>query len=305
MTPLCTSSRSNYRGAAILMVLAALMILSGSIIVWASYIRHTLAVSGQSYNGTEARAMAHSGLALAMHPLVNKETPALMIDSDNDPGFRVRMISEGAKLNVNFLLSGEEPAKLDLFKRWLESRDIEFQERERMVDCMLDWLDADNLKRLNGEEDSAGYHPPNRGRFVSVEEIADVAGTGPLTSQPGWKDNLTVDSQGPIDLLSADSTVLRLLPGVGDAAIDRFLQWRRGPDGLDGTLDDPPIKKLEEVQGFLGLNKTQWTALSGLIGPKDSTWQIISEGWSGKVVRQVSVVVLKGSQNPKILSWKE
>ena len=99
--------------------------------------------------------------------------------------------------------------------------------------------------------------------------------------------------------------MLRLLPGVGDAAIESFLQWRRGADGIDGTLDDPPIQKLEQVQAFLGLNKTQWNALGGLIMLHDTTWQIVSQGWSGKVVRQVSVVVRKEGQNPQVLSWKE
>ena len=293
------------RGAALLLVMWALFVLSAAVLVWAGYIRQTIAVSGQSYNDTEARTMAHSGIALALHPLVSKETPALAVESENDPGFRVRMLSEGAKLNINFLLAGEDARKIDIFKRWLEARGIEFKERERMVDCMLDWIDADNIPRLNGQEDGPGYHPPNRGRFLSVEEIAEVAGTEPLTSQPGWKDELTVDSRGPIDLASADFTVLRLLPGVGDAAIESFLQWRRGADGIDGTLDDPPIQKLEQVQAFLGLNKTQWNALGGLIMLHDTTWQIVSQGWSGKVVRQVSVVVRKEGQNPQVLSWKE
>ena len=65
------------------------------------------------------------------------------------------------------------------------------------------------------------------------------------------------------------------------------------------------IQKLETVQGFLGLNKTQFAALGGLIMLRDNTWQIKSEGWSGKVVRQVTVVVRKGSQNPQIVNWKE
>lgn len=305
MKPLRNTPDFSRRGAALLLAMWALFVLSASVLVWASYIRQTLAVSGENSNDTEARAQAHSGIAVAMHPLVNKETPALMMDAENDPGFRVRIISEGAKLNVNFLLGGEDPRKLDIFRKWLELRGIEFQDRERIIDSMLDWLDADNLKRLNGQEDTAGYHPPNRGQFLSVEEIAQVANTEPLTSQAGWKNDLTVYSQGPIDLASADSTVLRLLPGVGDAAIESFLQWRRGADGLDGTLDDPPIQKLEQVQAFLGLNKTQWNALGGLIMLHDSTWQIISEGRSGKVVRQVYVVVRKGSQNPQVLSWKE
>jgi hypothetical protein len=296
---------SRSRGAALLLVLWALFVLTAAVIVWAGYVRQTISVATETLNETEARAMAHSGLAVALHPLVNKETPALLSESENDPGFQVRMISEGGKLNINFLFAGEDPRKLDLFKRWLEDRGIEFQERERMVDCMLDWLDADNVKRLNGQEDDAGYHPPNRGQFLTVEEIAEVAGTELLTSQPGWKSDLTVFSQGPIDLGSADFHILRLLPGVGDIAIETYLQWRRGSDGVDGTIDDPPIQKLEQVQGFFGMSKAQWNALGGLIMLRDSTWQIISEGWSGKVVRQVNVVVRKGSQNPQILNWTE
>jgi hypothetical protein len=296
---------SGRSGAALLLAVWALFILSGAVLVWAAYIKHTLAVCGESYNDTEARVMAHSGLVLALHPLVTKETPVLMAESGSDPGFSVSMISEGGKLNINTMLAGEDPRKIDMLKRWLDSRGIGYQERDRMVDCMLDWLDADNVQHINGQEDSPGYHPPNRGQFLSVEEIAEVANTGPLTSQPGWKDQLTVWSQGPIDLSSADFDILRLLPGVGDAAISRFLQWRRGPDEIDGTLDDPPMQKLEQVQGFFGLNKTQWNALGGLIILRDNTWQIRSTGWSGKVVRQVTTVVRKGGQNPQILNWKE
>ncbi len=293
------------RGAALLIALWAIIVLTSAVLLWAAYIRQTITVSGESYNDTEARAQAHSGLAIAMHPLVSKETEALTMEQGNDPGFRVRMVSEGAKLNLNFLFASEDARKQDIFKRWLENRGIDYQARDRMVDCILDWLDADNVKRTNGQEDAPNYHPPNRGTFLSVEELAEVAGTEPLTSQPGWKDDLTVDSQGQIDLASADAHILRLLPGVGDLGIERFLQWRRGGDGIDGTKDDPAIQKLETVQGYLGLNKTQWNALGGLITLRDNTWQIISEGWSGKVVRQVTVVVVKGSQNPQIRRWKE
>ena len=293
------------RGAALLIVLVAITVLTGAILLWAGYIRHTMTVSGDTIHDSEARAMAHSGLAIAMHPLVSKETEALTMEEVNDPGFRVRILSEGAKLNLNFIFAGEDVRKIEIFKRWLELRGIDYQARDRMVDCILDWLDADNVKRTNGQEDSAGYHPPNRGQFLTVEELEEVAGTEPLASQPGWKDDLTVFSQGPIDLSSAEAHILRLLPGVGDVAIESFLQWRRGGDGIDGTLDDPVIQKLETVQGFLGLNKTQWQALGGLIMLRDNTWQIRSEGWSGKVIRQVAVVVRKGSQNPQILNWKE
>ncbi len=287
------------------MAMWAIIVLTSAVLVWAAYIRQTINVAGENLNDMEARAMAHSALAIAMHPLVGKETPALGVAEQNDPGFSVRLLSEGAKLNLNFIFQGEDPRKLDMFRRWLENRGIEYQARNRMIDCILDWLDADNVQRTNGQEDGSNYHPPNRGQFLTVEELAEVAGTEPLTLQPGWKNELTVFSQGPVDLTAADANILRLLPGVGDLAIDRYLQWRRGGDGIDGTIDDPVIQKLETVQGFLGLNKTQWQSLGGLIMLRDNTWQIVAEGWSGKVVRQVAVVVRKGSQNPQILNWQE
>ncbi len=299
------SKHLRRRGAALLMAMWAIIVLTSAVLVWAAYIRQTINVAGENLNDMEARAMAHSGLAIAMHPLVGKETPALGVAEQNDPGFRVRLLSEGAKLNLNFVFQGEDPRKLEMFRRWLENRGIEYQARNRMIDCILDWLDADNVQRTNGQEDGANYHPPNRGQFLTVEELAEVAGTEPLILQPGWKNELTVFSQGPVDMTAADANILRLLPGVGDLAIDRYLQWRRGGDGIDGTIDDPVIQKLETVQGFLGLNKTQWQSLGGLITLRDNTWQILAEGWSGKVVRQVAVVVRKGSQNPQILNWQE
>lgn len=298
---------STYKrsAAALLLALWAMFVLSAAVLVWAAFIQQTISVAGETQNDTEARAMAHSGIAIGMHPLVKKETPALQLKAGADPGFEVQLISEGGKLNINTLLANEDPKKLIVLKRWLENRGIDFNERERIVDCMLDWIDGDNLKRTNGEEDLEGYHPPNRNAFLSVDEVAQVAGTENLVKQPGWKDDLTTYSSGTIDLTSADAHILRLLPGVGDVGIERFLQWRRGADQVDGTIDDPPLEKLDQAQAFLGLDKNSWNALGGLIGLRDAVWRIKSTGHSGKVVRHVEVVVRKGGQSPQIIEWKE
>src|SRR5438477_11403556 len=112
IAPLKNSGR---RASVMMIVLGALMILTSAVLLWAAYIRQTITVSGESYNDTEARAMAHSGLAIGMHPLANKETPALTMEEGNDPGFRVRLLSEGAKLNLTFLFTGEDQRKLDIF----------------------------------------------------------------------------------------------------------------------------------------------------------------------------------------------
>ena len=292
------------RGSALLLVMWALILLTGAIFAWVAVIQSELALHGEANRDVEARAMAHSGLALALHPLVSLKTPALEEEVAPDLGFKVRIVSEGGRLNINWLLVGEEPRKLAILKQWLELRGLDFQQRETFVDCLLDYVDADDLKHLNGQEAEGDYHPANR-QLQSVDEIADVAGAAPLVTQAGWKDDLTIDSQGPIDLIAAPVEILRLLPGLGESRIAAFVKFRQGKDGLDGTIDDPEFKSLKDVQTFLGLGDAQFKELGGLVTIKDPTMHIISEGRSGNAYRQVEVVARKAGANPQILSWKE
>jgi hypothetical protein len=172
------------------------------------------------------------------------------------------------------------------------------------MDCLLDWVDADNVKRLNGAEDEGDYHPANR-ELQSIDEIVRIKGSEPLTSQPGWQDQLTLFSMGPIDLASADAEVLALLPGLSDAAIRRFVKLRAGVDGIDGTADDVQFKNLEAIQQALNLSRDQFEKLRPLITYQDPTLSIQSIGHSGDTSRKLEVVVRKGGAKPQILSWKE
>jgi hypothetical protein len=278
--------------------------MSVAVFGWVEFIQQDLKLQAQAARELDARAMAHSGAAIGLHMLVTQRTPLLDEEFSFDRGFKVRLVSEGGRLNIKWLLAGEEPRKLELFKRWLEQRGVGFKERDEFVDCLLDWIDADNVKHLNGVEDDGDYHPPNR-PFESLDEIEKVRGSAALTKTAGWKDQLTLDSQGPIDLSAAPVEILRLLPGLGEARIVRFVQYRQGKDGLDGTLDDNLFKNLQEMQTYLGISAAQFRELGGMVTDKDPTVHVTSEGRAGNVYRQLEVVARKGGPNPQILSWKE
>jgi type II secretory pathway component PulK len=292
------------RGSALLLVLWALLLLSAAVFAFAKWVQQDIQLHGEANRELEARAMSHSGLAIALHPAVTQQTPGLEETFPGGLGYQVKMVSEGGKLNIRWLLEGEDPRKITILKQWLEARDLTFDERERFVDCLLDWVDADNVHRLNGVEDDGDYHPPNRA-LQSVEEIAQVRGSEALTRTEGWKDALTIYSQGPLDLSSVDADTLRFVPGFSDANIQRFIQFRRGRDNVDNTEDDHQFKDLEAVRLFLGLSKEQAKAFGGLVMVKDQTLRITSEGHSANAYRRVEVVVVKTAGNPKILSWKE
>jgi hypothetical protein len=285
-------------------VLWAIIMLSAAILAWLEFMQTDLERSADSNREVEARAMARSGIAIGLHPLVSERTPGLEEEVLPGQGFRVRLVGEGGKLNINWLLAGEEPRKLDLLKLWLDHHGLTFQEREHLVDCLLDYVDGDNVKRINGAEDDQDYLPANR-PLQSIDEMEEVRGMEPLLRSPGWKDELTKDSQGPIDLSAADETILHMLP-IGEARIAQFLNRRRGRDGVDGTPDDFQFKNLKEIQSYLGFSDAQFKNLSGLVVHKDQTQRIISEGYSANLVRRIEVIARKGGgANPAILLWKE
>jgi type II secretory pathway component PulK len=293
------------RGSALILVLWALMLLSAAVMAWSLAIQDNIIRHATDNRAFEAMAMARSGLAIALHPAVSRQTPVPPEDLAPGMGFQVRIISEGGKLNLNWLLRGEEPLKLEILRKWLEQRGLKYQDREVFIDCLLDYVDADNIKRLNGAEDDGDYHPANR-ELQSVDELVRVRGTAPLTSQPGWQDDLTVYSMGPIDLDSASEQVLSLIPGLNAGRIQQFVKLRQGPDGIDGTPDDYIFPNVTAIQQFLGLTPAQFQAISGLVTYKDPTLRIISVGHSSDVTRQIAVVARKGTgSKPQILAWKE
>ena len=297
------------RGSALILSLWALLLLSAAVFAWVKFIQQDIDIASEANAMLDARALAHSGVAVAMHPLVSRMTPILQQRFARDRGYSVQLLGEGGKLNLNWIFTPPEnpdPTKIEIFKRWLERRGLSFQERQTLVDCMLDWIDADNIPRLNGAEEEADYHPPNRGAFLSVDEIEQIKGSKPLVSQPGWRDDLTIYSNpGNVDLQAAPLSVLEVLPNVGDERARRFIQIRQGPDKLDGTKDDYLFKDINEAMSFLGMSGPAAQQLAAFVTLDDPTVHILSRGQSGKVYRQVEVVARKvGGQN-QIFRWKE
>src|SRR5580693_864703 len=119
---------SRLRGAALLLALWALFLLSALVISWALDIDSRLTLSGNANRGLEAEALACSGAEVALHPLIKLDSP-----------------------NLNRLLAGEDPVHLEILRRYLEIKGIDLNERDRMIDCLLDWVEPNTGQHhLNG-----------------------------------------------------------------------------------------------------------------------------------------------------------
>ncbi len=292
-------------GSTLLLALWALFLLSAAVLAWARWIDGGLDELLDANLGLEARALAHSGVTIALHPQATRRTPALSAQPGPERAYEATIEGEGGKLNLNYLLQGENPERLGILRQYLALRGLSFDEQELLVDCLLDWMDADSLRRTHGAEEEAGYKPTNR-PITSLDELPLVRGSAPLVAHPGWREDLTLLSNGPLDLESAPAELIALIPGIGEARAEAFVRLRQGQDGEDGTDDDRIFNDLNEAAAAMGLGSEQLAAISSHISFRDPTVRIHSVGTAGKVRREVDVVARKvQGGNAQILLWTE
>ncbi|MBA2270938.1 MAG: general secretion pathway protein GspK [Chthoniobacterales bacterium] len=292
------------RGAALMLAMWALFLLSAMVVSWAIDIDQRLDLNGNASRVLEAQAMAASGGDIAMHPAIKPGSPLLRGGVSRSQTFEARITGEGGRLNVNWIVAGENPVRLELLRKYLEVKGIDLNERDRMIDSLLDWVDPDNLVRLNGAEDEGDYRPTNT-LLARIDDLKRVAGWADFTSQADWDSELTVNSTGPVDLAWASRDLMLALPGMTEPVVDQFIQLRSGPDEMQGTDDDPEFKTLDDVRVALGFTTEQYKAIAPLVGFKDQFVRVVSVGKSGDVTRVVQMVIRKAGNVPQLITWKE
>jgi hypothetical protein len=298
-------------GAALLLALWALFLLSAMVIAWALNINSRLAYSSNANRMLEAEAMASSGANIALCREISPSSPNLHRQMEDGERYDVQITGECGRLNLNFLTQGEDPNKLRILRQYLNLKGIDINDLDVMIDSLLDWVSPTaGLQHLNACPESDDYHPAHA-PLTSMDELKKICGWAEFTSKPGWDEDFTVvGTCGAIDLAYASRDVLRAL-GIPDDFVDRFLQLRRGPDGIDGTADDAQMDQ-QAAFAMLGLNaaKLPLGGIQNLVVFKspNAVFRIVSAGKSGDVTRSVEMVVQKqvlGIGHPQVFSWKE
>jgi hypothetical protein len=327
------SSNSKLRsGAALMLALWALFLLSAMIISWALDINSRLVVSGNASRVLDAEAMASSGAEVALTREISPSSPNLHRQMGSRQSYDVQMTGECGRLNLNFLIQGEDPTKLAILRQYLTLKGVELNDLDTMMDSLLDWVSpGKGIHHLNACPETDDYRPSHSGQLFSLDELKEICGWANFTSKPGWDEDFAIIPSPctQIDLAWASRDVLRAL-GIGDDRVDRFLQLRQGPDGIDGTADDyqfggtaqgtassglPGGSLPPEVLTTLGLNQQQsqqqlpgtTTSIVNLLTFKGPILRVVSTGKSGDVSRSVQMIVSKqtGINGAQVWSWKE
>ncbi|HEU0274167.1 MAG TPA: hypothetical protein VFQ83_06540 [Candidatus Udaeobacter sp.] len=310
-----TSSSKLRNGAALMLALWALFLLSAMIISWALDINTRVAVSGNASRVLEAEAMASSGADIALHPMINPDSANLHGQLGKQEGYDVQMMGECGRLNLNLLAPGgaENVPLKEILRQYLGLKGVELNQVDTMVDSVLDWMSPPGLHRLNACPENENYQPTHTA-LTSVDDLKKICGWAEFTSKPHWDEDFTVSNcGGVIDLAWASRDILRAVVQAlgtgGDDRVDQFLQLRRGPDGIDGTADDGQLD-MQTALRTLGFPNGQVPQLTGLnLGFKSTlVFRVTSVGKAGDVTRTVQMIVSKAGAaggRPQIMSWKE
>jgi len=297
---------SHACGSTLILALWALVLISAVLFAWVKLVDQGIESSRVANRGLEARALAHSGLAVASHGGVNRNSPHLHAAFGQDRSYHVTMESEGSRLNLNYMLAGADPARIQFLKRYLAQRGMTLQQREVFIDCLLDWTSpAKGVRRLNSVPEGPDYQLPHR-PLQSLDEIPLIHGSQPLVSRPHWKDDFTLFSSGPFDLEGVSAQTLALVPGIGDQRAQQFVKTREERELSGVNKDGYPFKNRAEALSFLGFTEQQFSQMSGFLGFRDPVLRVRSVGESGKVIRQVEVIMrrVEGAK-AQVLKWSE
>lgn len=233
-----------------------------------------LAAGGQSYTALNQKWAGGVGVPEELlADIVLKNIPLR-------PGvFSVEIVDLERKFNINVV----DP---QIIEKVMSMRMWDMRETSELLDSIQDWTDPDDQTRINGAEsdDYLNLDPPYYAKNGPIDDISELLLVKGMTEELYWgglteqeqiyqqqsSNNRVFDEQysifsaGFVDLFTpvgnprinvntATSEVLQLLPGVDAAVASGILQIRAGFDGVDGTEDDLPFGSVGELVTVPGM----------------------------------------------------
>ncbi|MEO8485276.1 MAG: hypothetical protein ABI585_02965 [Betaproteobacteria bacterium] len=262
-----------------------------------AYSMHTEAVAaGNAVGVAKVRAAADGAVERAVYELARPRVPGAWIPNgaphawnDGEIELVVSATDETAKIDLN--------AAGEILLRGLFTNvgGVDAETAARLVDALIDWRDADDLRRPNGAEaldyQAAGAKVvPANALFETIGEVARVLGmTSAIYARIAG--SITVYSRQPgINPLTASRDVLLALPNADPAIVDAYLAAR--DEALRSGLPPPP-----------------YTGAAGLTAGAIQTWRIRAEARLPDGVTFVREAVARPSPDPArplvVLAWLE
>jgi general secretion pathway protein K len=330
MKQLPTTKNGSKQGAALLVALWVLVILSLIVGSFAFEVQLESMLVSHKRKKFRAEMMAYSGIEYA-RAILDKRSEAKQLEIEDmgdedengflhaalyirrglsttseielgDGRFSVTLESAEAGRNINLLTRGE-------WLNILEMANMPSTEWDMMIDCLIDWMDQGDLHQLNGAESDDPFYqdlgyPVKNGPLDSVEELLLVKGWGEDILYGKESDDesdaifgianlLTVWGDGKVNLNTASTDVMLSFAEYEDWELESVMEARLGEDGEEGTLDDG-IKNLADI----GADPNKFKLQSNFVS-------VTSVGDVFGNQYQVSCIFLVNEKDAVVVYWEE
>ena len=280
----------NNRGVILLSVLWVVLILSVISLSLAAAVRTEVSSAQDGFDSERAFLMARGAAEVMFRDLTTfgdlfdgslvEEVGGVFVFPFDTGEVRVHLETGRARIDVN-------RAPDVLLASMFDSLGIERDFRNRMVDSILDWRDADDIPHLYGaevgdyESRDGRVLPPN-GSFESVDELLFVKGmtpelfygrlgidpsSGRYFRVPGVRELVTVHSDSAaLNPNEASAEVLHALPGI-DARLASDIVAAREEEPFDNPVDlvdRVPALAASDALEFLSLERVEPSSIVSL-----------------------------------------
>ena len=317
--------RRGSRAVALIIVLWAVSLISVAMIGLAGLLQRQLGQEVAALQNARALLVAESGVQMALNPglfpadmeAASRELTARLqegwqgrrggvkvefrVEKSAGGGAEAGLTGEEGKMNVNALLLGDRNEARRILTNLFSGWEVNVSTSSRVIDAMLDWVDADDLTTGTDEatEDysKVGQTGPRNGPFLRIDEVEKVRGWTELIGemQAGgrpveWRRKLTIFGNGQLSLMTAEADVIEAWLDLRPGAAANFVQARAGLDQIPGTQDD--VVNLALLPPAVG------TATNRISAGWGDLWRVTSTGSVGGVKRTLVALI---SRNPPMV----
>lgn len=303
------SGRRIESGSAMVAVLWLVAVLSLALVAAVRVVAFDIDVASARVHGARARHLAEMGIAVGANPVVERSDPLLrQFDELAGEGFEVRLVSEGAKFNINaILMRDDKPLMQAMFIDW----GLDLEQAQALADALGDWVDPDDNVALNGAEEEAylemgRVNQPFNRPFYHLDEVRLVRGMDLVEAyNPNWREWFTIWSGGLLDLNEADPALIAVAAETSPEEASVIPETVRGPDGLRDTDDDAPFQSAQDALALIGVDASLRPDIAGRMTVNDTTTRIESIGSVQGARRKISLIVRNRTGRPAVLERTE
>ena len=320
----------NESGIALFLVLWVLALLTVIVGEFCYTMRTEVNITRNFKEETEAYYIAGAGLNRAIVELIRnekipqkvnapesdeEEEERLRINTDIPPvpfgggQFKVHVASESGKINLN-------TANIRLLRMMLSGFGLEDEDRDVIVDSILDWRDKDHFHRVNGAEDDyyrslSEPYECRDGDFKSVGELLLVRGMMPELFYGGLDDIVTVYEDdkvfkskkkkktlaGKVNINAATYNMLISLPGMTGDLAREIIDYRKVSDfkSVSEIIEIVGAEVYNSIKSYLTIKTIPYYTITSV--------GIAGDGKTRRGVEALVKIDAKAKKGYRIIRW--